>query len=174
MVSTLCAMTSFRSAVLIATLLVLAACGSSAQPGAIRDPDPERRGPQGRLAQFVVQCDPSHAAFDDPLVLPWQPGKSHLHLFFGNNAVDSNPVYDDRLLNAGTSCEQRRDTASYWAPALLDPMGSTIEPISMTAYYRPGQGVDYEQIVAYPEGLMLIGVSSLELFDDIFIAVNCT
>ena len=159
-VSTLCAMTPFRSAALIAILLVLAACGSSAQPGAIRDPDPERRGPQGRLAQFVVQCDLSHAAFDDPLVLPWQPGKSHLHLFFGNNAVDSNPVYDDRLLNADTSCEQRRDTASYWAPALLDPTGSTIEPISMTAYYRPGQGVDYEQIVAYPEGLMLIGGNS--------------
>lgn len=139
---------------------MLVACGSSPQSDAAADPDPERRGPQGRLAQFVVQCDLSHATFDDPLVLPWQPGKSHLHLFFGNNEVDSNPGYDERLLNANTSCEQRRDTASYWAPALLDPTGSAIEPISMTAYYRPGQGVDYEEIVAYPEGLMLIGGDS--------------
>jgi hypothetical protein len=150
----------FRPAAFLATLLVLAACGSSAPSAVNDDPDPERRGPQGRLAQFVVKCDLSHAAFDDPLVLPWQPGKSHLHLFFGNNEVDSNPGYDDRLLNADTSCEQRRDTASYWAPALLDPTGRAIEPLSLRAYYRPGHGVEPREIVAYPEGLMLIGGDS--------------
>lgn len=153
-------MKRFRPAAFLATLLVLAACGSSAPSAVNDDPDPERRGPQGRLAQFVVKCDLSHAAFDDPLVLPWQPGKSHLHLFFGNNEVDSNPGYDDRLLNADTSCEQRRDTASYWAPALLDPTGRAIEPLSLRAYYRPGHGVEPREIVAYPEGLMLIGGDS--------------
>ncbi len=139
--------------------LAVAACGGDAAltDAAAEDPDPERRGPQGRVAQFVVECELSHLAFDDPIVLPWQDGKSHLHMFFGNRDVTASPEYDDRLLGAGTSCEQRRDTASYWAPALLDAAGKVIEPLKMSAYYRPGQGVDPAEVVAYPPGVMLIG-----------------
>lgn len=141
--------------------LLVAACGGSAGPtSTAEDPDPERRGPQGRVAQFVVECELSHLAFDDPIVLPWQPGKSHLHMFFGNNAVDSDPGYDDRILSADTSCDQRRDTASYWAPALLDAEGKVVEPVKMAAYYRPGQGVDPADVVPYPEGFMMIGGDS--------------
>ncbi len=40
-------------------------------------------GPQGVVPQFVVECEPSHAAPDDPIVRPGQPGMSHLHQFFG-------------------------------------------------------------------------------------------
>jgi hypothetical protein len=97
--------------------MLLAACGgSSGTTSNPDDSDPERRGPQGRVAQFVVECELSHLAFDDPLVLPWQPGKSHLHMFFGNRDVDSDPGYNDQILSAETSCDQRQDTASYWAP----------------------------------------------------------
>lgn len=143
--------------------IVVAACGGSAKSTATPDdpdPDPERRGPQGRVAQFVVECELSHLAYDDPIVLPWQPGKSHLHMFFGNVAVDSDPGYGDRVLTADTSCDQRRDTASYWAPALLDVEGKVVDPLKMSAYYRPGQGVDPADVVAYPEGIMLIGGDS--------------
>jgi hypothetical protein len=141
--------------------LLFAACGSSSAPTSNPvDPDPERRGPLGRVAQFVVECELSHLAFDDPIVLPWQPGKSHLHSFFGNSAVDSDPAYNERILSADTSCDQRRDTASYWAPALLDAEGKVIEPIKMVAYYRPGQGVDPADVVAYPPGFMIIGGDS--------------
>jgi hypothetical protein len=148
-----------------AVALVLAACAGGASDsdgvtgGGSADPDPDRIGPQGRVAQFVVECELSHYAFDDPIVLPWQPGKSHLHMFFGNRDVTSDPGYDN-LLAAETSCEQQRDTASYWAPALLDPQGRPIEPIGMAAYYRPGKGVDPADVVAFPEGLMLIGGDS--------------
>ena len=147
---------------LVGAAMLLAACGGSSSTATQTnsDPDPERRGPQGRVAQFVVECELSHLAFDDPIVLPWQPGKSHLHMFFGNNAVDSNPGYNDQILSAETSCDQRQDTASYWAPALLDPSGKVIEPVKMAAYYRPGQGVDPADVVAYPEGLMIIGGDS--------------
>jgi hypothetical protein len=141
----------------MAGVLLTACGGSSSATSNPDDPDPERRGPQGRVAQFVVECELSHLAFDDPIVLPWQPGKSHLHMFFGNSAVDSDPVYNERLLTAGTSCDQRRDTASYWTPALLDAEGKVVEPVRMAAYFRPGQGVDPADVEAYPAGLMLIG-----------------
>jgi len=107
------------------------------------------------VAQFIVQCELSHLAFDDPIVFPDEPGASHLHQFFGNAAVDSDPDYD-RVSGADTSCRQTKDTASYWAPALLDVEGRQVEPRGMTAYYRPGRGVDPADVVAYPPGLMLV------------------
>ena len=118
-------------------------------------------GPQGRVAQFVVECELSHLAFDDPLVLPGNPGKSHLHMFFGNRAVDSDPDYNDRVLAADTSCDQRRDTASYWAPALLDRRGQGCRAAAASRPTTdPGSGVDPADVVAYPEGIMIIGGDS--------------
>ncbi len=118
---------------------------------ALESIDPDRIGPQGRVAQFVVQCTLSHTGYDDPIVYPDEPGQSHLHTFFGNAMVDSNPDYE-RVAGAQTSCEQRQDTASYWAPALLDADGRVIEPAGITAYYRPGFGVDPATVEPYPAG----------------------
>ena len=140
--------------------MVAVGCATASTSAVTGDPDPARVGPQGRVAQFVVECELSHAAFDDPIVLPDQPGKSHLHVFFGNRNVTASPNYDDTLEDADTSCEQRLDTASYWAPALLDAEGRMIEPLGLAAYYRPGRGIDPADVVAYPPGLMLIGGDS--------------
>jgi hypothetical protein len=103
-----------------------------------------------------VECQLSHTAYDDPIVHPDEPGASHLHQFFGNRAVDWSPDYD-AVAGAATTCEQQLDTASYWAPALLDEAGRRLEPIGLTAYYRPGDGVDPGEVVPYPAGMMLIG-----------------
>ncbi|NND75859.1 MAG: DUF1996 domain-containing protein, partial [Ilumatobacter sp.] len=151
------ALTAIVAGVLVVALV--AACGTDDGPPTAAGPDPGRVGPQGRVAQFVVECELSHMAFDDPIVLPWQPGQSHQHMFFGNRDVTSDPTYGD-LLGADTTCAQRRDTASYWAPALLDRSGRLIEPTGLSAYYRPGRGIAPAEIVAYPEGLMLIGGDS--------------
>lgn len=144
----------------VATCVVLvglgASCSGSAPSSAGDDsPDPDRRGPQGRVAQFIVQCDLSHMAYDDPIVHPDMPGMSHNHQFFGNRAVTADPDYD-KVIGAETSCRQALDTASYWAPALLDVTGKQVLPLGMTAYYRPGHGVDPADVVAYPAGLMMV------------------
>lgn len=140
-----------------AATLVAGCAGGTASTARLDDgPDPQRRGPQGRVAQFIVECDLSHLAYDDPIVFPDSPGESHLHQFFGNTMVDADPDYD-RVAGASTSCEQALDTASYWAPALLDADGNRVDTLGMTAYYRPGSGVEPEDVVAYPPGLMLIG-----------------
>ncbi len=145
-----------RSAIgALAVGLLLAACGSDEPAATGADPDPQRVGPQGRVAQFIVQCEVSHLAFDDPIVLPWQPGASHQHQFFGNTAVNSDPGYD-RAVGADTSCDQRLDTASYWTPTLLDVQGRRIDALGLTAYYRPGDGVAYDDVVAYPAGFMMV------------------
>ena len=103
--------------------LAVAACGGGSDgTESVEARDPLRRGPQGNVAQFVVECELSHLAYDDPIVHPGMAGMSHLHQFFGNADVTSDPDYD-RVSGADTSCERSSDTASYWAPALLDPMG---------------------------------------------------
>lgn len=141
-----------------ALALLVGACSStpSSSSTSTPDPDPARRGPQGDVAQFIVQCDLSHVAYDDPIVHPGMPGMSHLHQFFGNRDVDADPDYE-RVIGADTSCRQSLDTASYWAPALLDETGNQIQPTGFTAYYRPGIGIEPSDVQPYPAGLMLIG-----------------
>lgn len=142
------------------TAFALGACGGGETTGSpVRDPDPGRVGPQGRVAQFIVQCEVSHIAFDDPIVLPWQPGASHQHQFFGNASADSEPAYD-RAVGAETSCDQRLDTASYWSPTLLASDGKRIDAEQLTAYYRPGSGVDPAAVAPYPPGFMMVAGSS--------------
>lgn len=138
-------------------VLLVAGCAASVSPSAreVSARDREQRGPQGEVAQFVVECAPSHAAFDDPIVHPDTAGMSHLHQFFGNANVGADSDYDE-LVGAPTSCDQPLDTASYWAPALLGETGAAIEPIGLTAYYRPGPGIDPADVVAYPAGLELV------------------
>lgn len=118
-------------------------------------PDRPVAGPQGAVGQFVVECPFSHALPDDPIVYPGEPGMSHLHVFFGNRSAnaDSRPEY---MINEGTTCEQTADTASYWAPALLDADGQLIEPEKSVAYYRAGLDVDPTRVEAFPFGLYMI------------------
>ena len=62
-----------------------------------------------------------------------------------------------QLLVAPTTCQQRLDTAAYWAPSLLDGDGTPVVPIAATAYYRAGAGVDPATVTAYPPGLLMVG-----------------
>ena len=111
-------------------------------------------GPQGRRPQFKVECGLSHSAPDDPIVHPGLPGASHLHDFFGSEIVDAHTTPGD-LLGSATTCQQKLDTASYWAPALFDH-GEKVDPLDLVAYYRPAYGADPATLVAYPHGLVMI------------------
>lgn len=134
--------------------LTLAGCGGTAAVDA--QPDAVLRGPQGAVGQFVVECGFDRFAPDDPIVHPGMPGMSHVHQFFGAVGVTADSTYDE-LAAGATTCDQQADTASYWAPALLDPMGRPVTPIRSVAYYRAGEGVDPNTVVPYPPGLMLVG-----------------
>ena len=148
---------------LLTAVMAVAGCASSDgvgighhQPGTARahtdatslgQPDEPIAGPQGATPQFLVECLYSHAAADDPIVYPGQPGHSHLHMFFGNTEVDAFTTVES-LRNGDTTCDQPLDKAAYWAPALLRG-AEVLTPVKSTAYYRPGQGV--ERAVRPPE-----------------------
>lgn len=121
-------------------------------------PDRVLAGPQGRVAQFVVECAYSHQGFDDPIVHPGEPGASHLHVFFGNTTTDANSTAAS-LLVGDTTCDQQLDTASYWAPAVIVD-GVVQTPVKSVAYYRAGPDVDPATVQPYPLGLQMLGGNS--------------
>src|SRR5262249_39943002 len=54
------------------------------------------------IGNFRISCDYSHMKFDDPIVYPGEPGRSHLHAFFGNTEADAFSTADS-LANEGNS-----------------------------------------------------------------------
>ena len=144
---------TLRALVVIA--VVAAACGSSSDASFDR-PDGIIAGPQGAVGQFVIECLLSHRAADDPIVHPGEPGGSHLHQFFGATDVDAESSYAE-LTTGSTTCEDKGDTASYWAPVLVDANQVPIEPIRSVAYYRAGSDVSPTDVAPFPANLMLVG-----------------
>jgi hypothetical protein len=151
--------------------LVLASCTDGPDPLAATDTAPASAlapaaepagavaptrhvGPQGGFGQFVVECDWSHSAPDDPIVHAGMPGMSHRHDFFGNTGTDSTST-PESLLGGDTTCQNQLDTAAYWAPSLLVG-GEPVRPSGSTAYYRAAPGVDPTRVVAFPPGLMIV------------------
>lgn len=146
---------------LLVAIAVVAGCGHDrnethlhTEATSLGQPDEVIAGPQGRIPQFVVECHFSHAATDDPIVYPGQPGQSHLHMFFGNTDVDAFTQVDS-LVDGETTCDDPADTAAYWAPALMRGP-EVLTPIKSVAYYRPGLGVPPQEVQAYPPGLVMI------------------
>lgn len=117
-------------------------------------PDPVRLAPQGRHPQFVVDCDYSHSAPDDPIVNPGHFGGSHLHDFFGATTADAAST-PGSLAAGDTTCANKADTASYWVPALFDG-DEQVVPVDLVAYYRSGPGVDPASVEPWPFGLALL------------------
>lgn len=110
---------------------------------------------RGRL---VVECHASHSAPDDPIVLPGEPGLSHMHDFFGATEADAFSTAES-LEGGPTTCQIKQDRASYWAPALYDN-GDKVDPASSDAYYRAAPGVDPATVQSLPFGLKIIAGDS--------------
>lgn len=85
-------------------------------------------------ANFHISCRFVRSRADDPIVLPEQPGASHLHDFFGNRSTNAFSTVGT-MRRARTTCDFAKDTAGYWFPALLDRRGRAFRPLRMSAYY---------------------------------------
>jgi hypothetical protein len=109
---------------------------------------------------FRVKCEVSHFAYDDPIVFPNQPGRAHLHMFFGNTEANAYSTYDS-LLNSGTGTCNGEDLnrTSYWVPALLDAQGNALLPEQIMVYYKNDNfrlnGAN-ELVDPFPENLRMI------------------
>jgi hypothetical protein len=85
---------------------------------------------------FRFMCKPSHLAYDDPIVFPGQPGRSHLHMFFGNTLADGNSTYESLRTTGASTCNNALNRSSYWIPALANGRGQVIMPDGISIYYK--------------------------------------
>jgi hypothetical protein len=124
--------------------------------------DPPDNGSVGD-GQFRLACEYSHFSNDDPIVFPGEPGKSHLHMFFGNTDVNAFSTDESLLDSGGGTCNGfELNRSGYWTPALLDGKGNAVVPDSIILYYKtkaPGS------VQALPQGLkMIAGNTDAETF----------
>ena len=112
---------------------------------------------------FRTVCEFSHMAFDDPIVYPGQPGKSHLHIFFGNTGINANSTATSIANTGNSTCRGGTiNRSGYWAPAIIDTRdGTPVTPQSMIIYYKTGyNGVKPGDIKSLPQGLRMIAGDS--------------
>ena len=105
--------------------------------------------------QFVVVCKFSHMNFDDPIVYPDKPGRSHDHTFFGNVSTDAGST-PQTLGAEPTTCSRSEDTAAYWAPTLYVD-GKPVAPDDAKIYYRRRT---LQRVRPFPTGLEMVAGDS--------------
>ena len=129
----------------IAGALILSAMPAQAHPGHDGNQG-NRQGGGG----FTVQCDFSHSATVDPIVMPGHAAMSHLHEFFGNTTTNENST-GASLLAGSTTCSDSNDLSAYWVPALYQD-GTRVAPVSARVNYE-GRGAN---VTAFPAGFMAL------------------
>lgn len=101
-------------------------------------------------------CEFSHFAYDDPIVLPGQPEKAHLHMFFGNTDVNAYSTYDTLFNSGGGTCNGRElNRTGYWAPAVIDQDMNIRIPDRALVYYK-AYGSSIGNIRIYPPEMALV------------------
>ncbi len=111
------------------------------------------------VGAFRLRCQPSHFAFDDPIVFPNQPGRSHLHVFFGNTGANASSNTESLLSSGNGSCNGGTvNRSAYWAPAIIDMRTNrAVLPAASDFYYKTGyNGVRAADIKPFPKGLRMI------------------
>ena len=93
------------------------------------------------VGAFRFICGAGQLSYDDPIVYPGQPGKSHLHQFYGNTAANANSTFaslrgsgDSTCNNMGNGTAANR--SAYWMPAMLDGKGNVVQPDYTQTYYK--------------------------------------
>ncbi|MEO5495029.1 MAG: DUF1996 domain-containing protein [Sphingomonas sp.] len=88
------------------------------------------------VGAFRFLCAPSHNAFNDPIAYPGQPGKSHLHTFFGNTLADANSTYASLRTTGNSTCNALPNRSAYWVPAMMNGSGKVVMPDYLAVYYK--------------------------------------
>jgi uncharacterized protein DUF1996 len=123
-------------------------------PPVLPIPAPSTRLPFAPYREMHANCKLVKQAPDDPLVFPGLAGASHLHTFVGNTAPDAFSTPESLVKNGGSSCEDAKDTASYWFPTLLQN-GKPVPNTTVTFYYKSGV-TDYRTVRPFPAGFRVL------------------
>lgn len=138
----------------IALLLVALPSTASAQiesGGSIPD-----RSTDG-FANFRTFCEFSHAAYDDPIVYPGEPGAAHLHFFFGNTRTNAFSTPASLKARGGSTCQGIwANRSAYWIPAVFSAEGRPMTPDFNNIYYKHLSDEPEAKVKALPAGLQMI------------------
>jgi hypothetical protein len=93
------------------------------------------------MGNFRMICGAGQILKDDPIVYPGQPGKSHLHQFYGNLGANGNSDYNSLRSSGASTCGDPNNPAAvnrsgYWMPAMLDGAGHVVKPEYVAIYYK--------------------------------------
>lgn len=110
------------------------------------------------IGAFRTSCSFSHMSKDDPIVFPGQPGRSHLHAFFGNTLADANSTSESLRSSGNSTCRGGiANRSAYWVPAVIDKNGKPITPQSAQVYYKTGyNGIAPRDVNVFPQGLRMV------------------
>lgn len=111
------------------------------------------------IGAFRTVCTPSHFNRDDSLVFPGQPGRAHLHMYFGNTGSNAYSTVETLRNSGNSTCRGGiANRSTYWVPAMIDTSdGSVINMDRADIYYKTGyRGLRNEQIQPIPPGLRMI------------------
>ena len=92
------------------------------------------------VGAFRFNCGAGQLLYDDPIMYPGQPGKSHLHQFYGNLGVNASSTYTSIRTTGDSTCAPTPgapvNRSGYWMPAMLDGAGNVVRPDRVLVYYK--------------------------------------
>jgi len=88
------------------------------------------------VGAFRFTCFAGQLLRDDPIVFPNQPGKSHLHQFYGNLEANASSTYSSLRKSGKSTCMSQLNRSAYWMPAMLDGKGNVVRPDHVQIYYK--------------------------------------
>ena len=97
------------------------------------------------VGAFRFICTAGQVLPDDPIVFPGQPGKSHLHQFYGNEAANAFSTYASLRAGGQSTCNRgpfAANRSAYWMPAMLDGAGNVVKPGFVSIYYKRRPAAD--------------------------------
>jgi hypothetical protein len=88
------------------------------------------------VGAFRFICGAGQVLADDPIVYPGQPGRSHLHQFYGNTAANAYSTYQSLRTTGQSTCMSPLNRSAYWMPAMFDGKGNVVRPDFVQIYYK--------------------------------------
>jgi hypothetical protein len=74
----------------------------------------------GNTGSFRINCLVSHFSYDDPIVWPGQPGKTHLHEFLGNEDTGAYSDTSNFETHGNSTCRGGTvNRTGYWFPPII-------------------------------------------------------
>ncbi len=109
------------------------------------------------IGAFRTVCDVAMFVRDDPIVLPGKPGKSHMHMVFGNTGFNANSTQETLSGSGNSTC--RGGTlfrSAMWVPAVVDEKGALI-PFEFNYYQKGSYAFDISPTVQpMPAGMRMV------------------